>query len=73
MFALLFGQPPFQGRDTQQTFRRVSRGSCVCSRAFELHVAHSFASYSLPWAISSDASDVLQQLLQVTPSPSFHE
>jgi serine/threonine protein kinase len=27
MFALLFGQPPFVGSDTADTFRRVARGT----------------------------------------------
>ncbi len=29
MYALLFGQPPFHGKDTQQTFRRVARATYV--------------------------------------------
>jgi serine/threonine protein kinase len=32
MYALLFGQPPFNGKDTQQIFRRVARGTYVMPR-----------------------------------------
>ena len=39
MYALLFGRPPFTGSDTQETFRRVARGTYVAlaiAAAFQL-------------------------------------
>jgi serine/threonine protein kinase len=37
MYTLLFGQPPFHGKDVQQTFRRVARSTCVTRHAVHAH------------------------------------